>query len=140
MSIKAFLRPNAMQITNQKMVVSKRFVAEDGKPIEWEICPISEDENDRIKESCTVRTAFKGRMTANFNGNRYTRMLCVRSVAYPDLTDAELQKSYGVTDSEDLLGVMLLPGEFTTLMQFVHTINGFDVDGFEEAKQETKNA
>lgn len=105
----------------------KSLTINAGKPVEWEVRPISEDENIRIKESCTIRTVFKGRQSADFNGTRYTRMLCARSVASPDLKDAELQKSYGVTDEEDLLGVMLLPSEFTTLMQFVHSVNGFDL-------------
>ncbi len=140
MSIKAFLRQNAIPAVNKKIVVSPRFIGEDKKPLEWEIRPLSEDENTRIKDSCTVRSVFKGRQTTDFNGNRYTRLLCARSVAFPDLTDDELQKSYGVIGEEELLGAMLLPGEFADLMAFVHEINGFDAEGFQEAKQEAKNS
>lgn len=140
MSIKAFLRQNAIPVQNKKLVVSPRFLDEDGKPMEWELCPLSEDENAKIKDSCTARTIFKGRQSASFDGNRYTRLLCVKSIVFPELADAELQKSYCVTDSEDLLGAMLLPGEFTALMQFVHEVNGFDAENFEEAKEEAKNS
>lgn len=140
MSIKAFLRQNAIPAINKKLVVSQRFADEEGNPMEWDIRPISEDENTKIKADCTHRTAFKGRQTADFDGSRYTRRLCSKSVAFPELTDAELQKSYGVTSEEDLLGAMLLPGEFTILMQFVHEINGFDAESFQEAKAEAKNS
>lgn len=140
MSMKAFLRQNAIAAPNRKLAVSSRFVDDKGHPQQWELRPISEDENTRIKDNCTSKKVFKGRQTIDFNSNRYLRQLCAKSVVFPDLSDAELQKSYGVIGEEDLLGVMLLPGEFTNLMQFVQEANGFDADGFEEAKNEVKNS
>lgn len=140
MSMKAFLRQNAIPVVNKKLVVSSRFQDEKGQPVEWELRPISEDENTKIKDDCTSRMVFKGRQTVDFNSNGYLRQLCAKSVVFPDLADAELQKSYGVMGEEELLGAMLLPGEFTTLMQFVQEVNGFDADRFEEAKAEVKNS
>ena len=36
-NLSAFLRQNAIQVANQKVVASKRFVDENGNPIEWEV-------------------------------------------------------------------------------------------------------
>ncbi|MNC83125.1 Phage XkdN-like protein [compost metagenome] len=60
------------------------------------------------------------------------------SVVYPDLKDAELQKSYGVLGADQLLRKMLLPGEYATLLQKVQSINGFDKD-VNELADEVKN-
>lgn len=140
MDIKAFLRQNAIPAVNKKLVVSPRFIDEDKKPVEWELRPISEGENSKIRESCTARTVFQGRQTANFNSNRYLNALCVASVVYPDLKNADLQRSYGVTDAEDLLSTMLLPGEYTELLQYVQSVNGYTSETFQEAKTEIKNS
>ena len=40
--------------------------------------------------------------------------------------------------AEDLLDIMLLPGEYNTLLQEIQSVNGWDVD-MEEKKDEVKN-
>ena len=64
--------------------------------------------------------------------------LVVASVVFPDLKDAELQKSYGVLGADQLLRKMLLPGEYATLLQKVQEVNGFDRD-VNELAEEVKN-
>ena len=60
------------------------------------------------------------------------------SVVVPDLYDAELQDSYGVSTPEDLLVALVDdPGEYNDLAAFVQKFNGFDAtldDKVEEAK------
>ncbi len=60
-----------------------------------------------------------------------------------------IERVWGITEPVSIvdfgcgmgfMGAMLLPGEFTALMQYVHEINGFDAEGFEEAKAEVKNS
>jgi hypothetical protein len=67
-------------------------------------------------------------------------LLVASSVVYPDLKDAELQKSYGVVSDGDLLKKMLIPGEYLTLQQAVNEVNGFDTEKADEAKDEVKNS
>ena len=58
-------------------------------------------------------------------------------VVYPDLTDAELQNSYGVMGDDNLLKKMLKSGEYAALLNKVQEINGFDIttqDLVDEAK------
>jgi hypothetical protein len=60
------------------------------------------------------------------------------SVVYPNLNDAQLQDSYGVTTPEDLLVKMVdNPSEYNDFANFVQNYSGFDVDinaKVEEAK------
>lgn len=139
MSLSAFLKQNSVTPENKKVVVSKRFV-EKGKPVEWEIRAVSEDANSKIRNSCTKNTTFKGRPTSDFNRNLYLQKLCAAAVVFPDLKDAELQKSYGVVGEAELLAEMLLPGEFGYLLEIVQEMNGYDADRFEEYKEEAKNS
>lgn len=139
MSLSAFLKQNSVTPENKKVAISKRFV-ENGKPIEWEIKAVSEDANSKIRNSCTTTSTFKGRQTTNFNRNLYLQRLCAAAVVYPDLKDAELQKSYGVVGDAELLAEMLLPGEFGYLLEVVQEMNGYDADRFEEYKEEAKNS
>ncbi|MEA4827062.1 MAG: phage portal protein [Clostridium sp.] len=139
MGLNAFLKQNTITPENKKVVISKRFV-ENNKPIEWEIKAVSEDVNSKIRNSCTKNTVFKGKATNDFDRNRYLQKLCAASVVFPDLKDAELQKSYGVIGEGELLSEMLLPGEFGYLLEIVQEINGYDADRTEEYKEEVKNS
>ena len=66
-------------------------------------------------------------------------LMLAAAVVYPDLQNAELQDSYGVTDPEDLLYEMIdNPGEFNDLAAFVQQYSGLD-ETMEEKVQEAKN-
>ncbi|MFV0497492.1 MAG: phage tail assembly chaperone [Candidatus Fimivivens sp.] len=141
MSFKAFLRSAAKMPENVKAVISKRFIDEStGEPIPWELRAITEDEHAAIKDACTSKNLFKGRMSSSFNTTRYNRMLAAASVVYPDLKDAELQKDYGVIGADELLGKMLLPGEMIALQQLVTEINGFDLEKISAEMDTVKNS
>ena len=64
--------------------------------------------------------------------------LVLKSLVYPDLNDKELQDSWGVMDSKELINAMLLPGEYSSLLQEVQKINGWDIN-IEDIKEEAKN-
>ncbi len=139
MSLKSFLRQNAIKPENVKVAISDRFLDEDGKPELWEMQPIDEMYNQRIKDSC-MRRSSKKRGIPEMDTSLYTLRLATASVVYPDLKDAELQASYGAVGEEELLKAMLLPGEIANLYLKVQEVNGFDRDLVEEDKEEAKNS
>ena len=51
--LSAFMAQNVKKPENIKLVVSDRFVDENGKPEEWEVRCLSSDENDLIQRDCT---------------------------------------------------------------------------------------
>ena len=125
MSLKAFLRQNAIKPENVKVAISDRFLGEDGKPELWELRPISESHHLKIKDSCMRRSSRK-RGAPDLDSSLYNLRLMAASVVYPDLKDAELQASYGVVGGEELLKTMLLPGETLDLLLRVLSDNLFD--------------
>ena len=138
MSLSAFFKETALPIEEQEIVISNRFVGGDGRPIAWRIRGVPEARNAELRDECTKRTTDKKtkRVETRFDGNRYSALLAAESVVYPDLHDAELQKSYGVMGADKLVVAMLTAGEFTRLSEAVQQASGFDL---EEAIKDAKN-
>lgn len=135
----AFMAGAVEKIENKKVVVSKRFKDEDGKPIPFEIKALSADENDELQKRCMVNIPVpgqRGQYTRELDQIKYTAMLLTESVVYPDLNEAELQDSYGVRGAEALLRKMLYTGEYNKLAQEVAALSKIEVlaDLVEEAK------
>lgn len=139
-NLSAFFAQNAKKIDNQKVVASQRFTDEDGKPIPWEICCITAAENASIRKSCMRTVAVpgrKGQFTQEFEANDYLAKVAVRCTVFPNLNDAELQKSYSVMGAEQLITTMLTAGEFEDYSTKVLELNGFSAS--DELVDEAKN-
>ncbi|NLY47181.1 MAG: phage portal protein [Tissierella sp.] len=136
--LNAFLSQNAIQVENEKHVISTRFVDEEGKPIPWEIRALSENENAMLRKTCTKRTRNKGVVTTDTDYEGYLAKLVTECVVYPNLKDKGLQESYGVLGAENLAKTMLTAGEYSELLEKVQLVNGFDI-GIEELVEEAKN-
>lgn len=137
---KAFLAQNVAKMENKKVVVSKRFKGENGKPIEWEIRAIDSEENEELQRRAMVTVNVPGKrgaVTREMDNVKYTSMLLTASVVYPDLYDAELQDSYGVKTPEALLKKMLYPAEEAVLAQEV--VNFQNADDLDSLVDEAKN-
>lgn len=134
-----FFAQNAEIAVTEEFAVSERFKDKEGKPVKWKLRSISEDENQELRKSATKRVKGKGgAYTSETDTNEYLAKMVVASVSYPDLKNAELQKSYGVMGAEKLVRVMLLPGEFGNLMERITEMNGFDSD-INEMVEDVKN-
>ncbi len=127
-SLSAFMRPNVAEIKNASFAPSPRFVGEDGKPVEWEIRCISADEYARIRSSCIRQVPVigkKGQYTQQLDAYTFQARVAAACTVFPDLNDAALQDSWGVTKPEDLVGAMLIGGEFDDYITEVFKVNGF---------------
>lgn len=139
-SLSAFMRPNVQQIENAKYAASPRFQGEDGKPLEWEICCISADEYARIRSGCIRQVPVPGKknqFTQRLDTYAFQSKVCARCTVFPDLNNAELQNSWGVVKPEELVGAMLIGGEFDDYVTEVFRINGFKTEN--ELVDEAKN-
>lgn len=131
-SLNAFLHP--VKLENKKIIVSKRFL-DNEKPVQWEIRPITEAENNRLMKKYTRRDKKTG--MEQFNRVEYGHALTAAAVVYPDLANAELQKAYGVVGETELLAAMLTAGEFNRLSNAVSELSDIDStinDEVDEAK------
>ncbi|MEC0232272.1 phage tail assembly chaperone [Paenibacillus alba] len=137
--ISAFLAGNVSTETTEDVIVSERFKGKDGKPVAWVLRSITEEENDAIRKAATKRSKGKGgQQVTEIDQTEYLSRMAVASVSFPNLKDAELQKSYGVLGAETLIRKMLLAGEYANLILKVQEINGFDKD-INELVEEAKN-
>lgn len=138
MSLQSFFAQNVVSEITEEVVISDRFKDEAGKSIPWKLRSMTEEENEAIRKSSQRKVKDKGMVTVETNSDEYLAKLVVSSVVFPNLKDAELQKSYTVLGAEKLLRKMLLPGEYATLLQKVQVLNGFD-KGVNDLADEVKN-
>ena len=137
--LKFFLKQNTIPVENQEVEVSKRFKDDAGNTVKFEIKSISNEMDDALRKQNTrqVKKA-KGVIVPEMDQQKYFVDLVLKSLVYPDLDNKELQDSWGVMDSKELINAMLLPGEYTALLQEVQKINGWDLN-VEDIKDEVKN-
>ena len=137
-----FMKANKAVKENVQHPVTKSLCDENGKPLNWELRHITSQENERIRESCTIDVPVTGKPNMyrpKLKSGLYIQKMIASSVVVPDLFDAELQDSYGVKTPEDLLMAMVDdPGEYNDLAAFVQKFQGFNVS-FEDKVEEAKN-
>lgn len=116
MDLQAFLQGNAKPIENIKMVVSTRFTDKDGNPIPWILKQLTGKESNNLRKKHTKKIKNKlGRIEEQFGSEAYQEEFITSSVIFPDLTDANLQNSYGALGAYDLLQKMLSADELANL-------------------------
>ena len=141
MNLSAFLAENALKIESVKYVVSKRFLAENGEPIPWEIHAISSTEDENLRRACTKRVQVpgkKGQYTNETDFNLYIGKLLTACIVFPNLNDEALQDRYHVWGAEALLKAMLTAGEYANLAEKVQSVCGFDTE-LQDEVDEAKN-
>ena len=139
-NLSCFLAGNVEKRENKKVVISNRFKDKDGILIPWEIRSISATEDENIRKACTKRVQVvgkKGQFTQDFDSNGYLTKLAAAAVVFPDLNNAELQKSYGAMDAEQLVKAMLYKDEFDKLTEAL--VSSTDTEDMEELIEESKN-
>ena len=137
--LSVFFAQNADAGAAEDFIVSGRFKDKAGKPVPWKLRTMTEEENEDCRKKATKRVKGKnGAMQQETDTDEYVAKMCVASVVFPNLKDAELQKSYGILGADSLLKKMLLPGEYIALVQKVQEMNGFDKD-MNELVDEVKN-
>lgn len=138
-SLSAFMRANVAQVENVRYAASPRIKGEDGKPLEWEICCISADEYAQIRSKCIKQVPVPGKknqFSQQMDTYEFQAKVCARCTVFPDLNNAALQDDWGVAKPHELLGKLLIGGEFDDYVTEVFQINGFKADGdlVDEAK------
>ena len=135
MSLNGFFKSNAKSLPDVKVVVSERFTDEDGTPIEWVLHPISTKRVEEITKRNTKTTIKNGKKESTINEENLNAELLEAVVLYPSLNDAELQDSYGVSSANELLSVMLYPGETQILTNALQEVmSGTKANDIDELK------
>ena len=139
-NLSAFLHANVEQIETYTFAASPLFMLEDCKLMLCEFCCISADESARIRNSCVRQVPVpgkKGQYTQQLDSYAFQAKVCARCTVFPDLSNAELQNDWGVAKPEELLGKLLIGGEFDDYVTEVFQLNGFKTEN--ELVDEAKN-
>lgn len=140
-SLTDFLKGNVREVKNEEVIVSKRFGPEDN-PTKWIIRKLTAKENKNLRRKYTKKIKDKlGRITEEFDSEKYQEDYMVRSIVFPDLSDAELQKSWGALGEYDLLEKMLTADELANLQIKISGFVEEEIveDSLENQIEEVKN-
>lgn len=132
--LSAFLHPVTVQ-EEKEIVISKRFLNEDGSPAKFKIRSITQDEADALLKQST-RTVKKrdGSLERTVDDQDFNRRLIVAATLVPDFKSTELCGAYGVLDPLMVPGKMLFSGEFSNLLREILDLSGLGGSVEDEAK------
>lgn len=132
-ALSAFLHP-AVTREEKEIVISKRFLGEDGKPVPFKIRSLTQEENAAIIKTATKRKKVGNEWQDSLDANELSARIIMEATVFPDFRSAELCEAYGTKDPVQVPGKMLLAGEFGRLIDAVNKLSGFDKSLDEEAK------
>lgn len=131
--LSTFLHP-AVADETRDVVISKRFLDEQGNPIPFRIRAVTQEENDAITRKSTRQTKVGGQMVEKLDSTQFARRMAVAATVEPDFSSKELCDAYGTMDPLEVPGKMLLSGEFSRLLREIMALSGFDEDVEEQVK------
>lgn len=126
--LSSFLKANVGEVESTKDVtISERF----SEPCKIKL--LSPKEYSKVQDSSTK---IVGRKPV-FSTSAYSFELIKAALVEPDLSNSELQDSYGAMGEDELINRMFTGVEFNTLLLEINTFNGLkktDEERVEEAK------
>lgn len=134
-NLSAFLKPVQGDETND-IIISKRFLDEDGRPVPFKIRALTQEENDRLVKQSQKLVSGGKRGERRLDNAEYTYRVVVAATVEPDFRSEELCKAYGTMDPLEVPKKMLLSGEFARLSKAIMELSGFADDSLED---EAKN-
>lgn len=135
-NLSAFLKPAYLR-EEKEIVISKRFVDENGEPVPFKIRSISQEENEQITRASKRQRKVNGMVQEYLDSIEYGRRLVVTGTVMPDFRAKEMCEAYGTLDPMQVPSKMLQAGEFAALMTAISDLSGFDADSPED---EAKNS
>ena len=129
----AFLHP-VQGYDTVEIVISKRFLGEDGKPVPFRIRALTQEENDELTKKSMHLAKGGRRGEKELDRIGYNRRILVAATVSPDFSNEELCTAYGTMDPLEVPGRMLLAGEYDRLSREILALSGFDEDLEEQAK------
>lgn len=137
-NLNAFLHP-AQTTEVCEIIVSRRFLDADGRPVPFKVRPLTQEENDALTRRCMRSAKVNGQPVERLDSIAYSRQLVVAATVEPDFSDAEVCAAYGTKIPTQVPGRMLLAGEYDALLKAIMELSGFDMGSVREAEDAAKN-
>lgn len=131
--LSAFLHP-VQTAEEREVVISRRFLDEDGTPVPFTIRALTQEENDALTAKCRRVQTVAGRRQEYLDTAQLNRELVVAATVEPDFASTEVCEAYGTRIPTQVPGKMLLAGEYDALLKAILDLSGFDTGAEEEAK------
>lgn len=134
--LNAFLHPVEGPIQEKEIIISKRFLDENGKPVPFKIRSLTQDENERLMKKATKKKKVNGQEVEYRDDMQYSREIVLAATLEPDFSSEEMCKAYGVLDPSLVPSKMLMTGEYQRLVAAITDLSGLNdsEDVFESAK------
>jgi len=135
-----FMPDKALQVNEEEVIVSKRYVDADGKPIPFIMKAIPTEKIEEIEDQCMKPKYQKGRKVGEtLDTSRFYARIAIESTLYPDFKSEELRTAYKTEDPVEVAKrVLSVGGEYSAWIEAALRINGFD-DEFDDLVEEAKN-
>lgn len=130
--LSAFLHPVKTSI-EKEVVISNRFLDENGTPVPFKVRAISQEENDELIKKATKTEIKNGQKIESLDNVDFARRLIVAATVEPDFSAKEMCDTYGVVSPYLVPGKMLLAGEYNRLMEAISSLSEIDQSSEEEA-------
>lgn len=124
-TLSAFLKPVKTTV-EKEVVISGRFVGDDGKPVPFKVRAISQEENDALVRAATKTRNENGQRVERLDSVEYAQRLIVAATVSPDFRAKDICEAYGVVSPMMVPGKMLLSGEYNRLMKAITELSEFD--------------
>lgn len=128
MSLKSFFKENNIKIENVKYIASDRFKDENGEVIEWELKVLDNKKVDELRNRFSSRSFVNHKEEFKFNSEDFMKVFVTEAIVFPNLTDKDLQDSYGVFSPYELLQEILTVGELTRLTEYINNLHDYKAD------------
>lgn len=135
-NLSAFLNPTYTEETIE-VVVSDRFVDENGNPVPFKLRSMTQDEIQALMKRSYVEVTINGRKARELDKILHLNRCLVASCIQPNFKDHELCEHYGTQDPVTLPQKMLLTREYEKLALAFMKLNGLDEES--EVGEITKN-
>lgn len=129
--LSAFLHP-ATQHLEQEIIISDRFLDEQGNPAPFKIRALRQDENEALVKLHTI--PGKGGAPGKLDQMGYSRGVIVAATIEPDFSSKEMCEAYGTLDPAEVPSRMLMAGEYAQLSNAILQLSGFKENVSAEAK------
>ena len=107
---------------NFEIVVSDRFVDEDGNPVAWSFRLLSAKEIDELKNAAIVK---KNKSLLKVDTKKLIVDTISETIIYPNLKSEDLQNAYGAMNISELLDKMLEGREYERFTDKLMKAQGF---------------
>lgn len=131
-TLSAFLKPVKTTV-EKEIVISDRFIGDDGKPVPFKVRAISQEENDALVRAATKTRNENGQRVERLDSVEYAQRLIVAATVSPDFRAKDICEAYGVVSPMMVPGKMLLSGEYNRLMKAITELSEFDEAAQDEA-------